>query len=120
VTGPSTDVRAASAPDRFPSDECIEVAATMLAAMSYPLRMRIVLHLLHREATGKDLCRALGVDHALLAHHLRCLRTAGIVHRRRIGSHVLYGTTSPAADLVRATIAYAEERVPGERVSTRM
>lgn len=120
MTSPNTDVRAESPHKQLPSDECIDIAAATLAALSYPLRLRIVLHLLHGEATGGDLSRTLGVDHTLLAHHLRRLRTAGIVHRRRIGNHVLYGTAPLAIDLIRSTIACAEiqARAPGanERV----
>jgi DNA-binding transcriptional ArsR family regulator len=110
MTLPGTGQPAESPYDQLPSDECIEVAATILAAMSYPLRMRIVLHLLHQEATGADLSRTLGVDHTLLAHHLRHLRAAGILHRRRVGNHVSYGTSPPVIDVIRATIAYAEAR----------
>jgi DNA-binding transcriptional ArsR family regulator len=108
MTAPTTGAPTESPHSQLPGDECIEAAANLLAAMSYPLRMRIVLYLLDREATGGDLSRALDVEHTLLAHHLRRLRTAGLIHRRRIGNHVRYGTASHAIDLIRAAIACAE------------
>jgi ArsR family transcriptional regulator len=94
----------------FPSDDCVELSATILQALSYPLRMRIVLHLLEREATGGELAQKLRVNQTVLAHHLRHLRVAGLIQRRRIGNHVRYGAAPPVADVVRAAITCATDQ----------
>jgi ArsR family transcriptional regulator, lead/cadmium/zinc/bismuth-responsive transcriptional repressor len=104
--GPAYDV-----PEDLPTEQCLDIAATILAALSYPLRMRIVLHLLHSEATGGQLSRTLGVNQPMLTHHLRHLRVAGVLQRRRFGNHVLYRATPSIVALIHATIACAQARI---------
>lgn len=94
-------------PGQLPADEYVEAAASIVDAMSYPLRLRIVVHLLEREATGEEIGRWVGASHATVARHLRVLRVAGLLRRRRAGNYVLYGTTPSAAALVRTVIAFA-------------
>ncbi len=100
------------------TDERLEVAASILDAISYPLRLRIAICLIDREATGGELSDEFGTSYPALARHLRLLRVAGVLRRRRDGSHVWYATAPAAVDLIRAAIACADAqkrtvRVPG-------
>ncbi len=115
MTSPTTGEQMVPPHDQLPTDECLDVAATILEAMAYPLRIRIVLHLLQREATGTELSRLLDANRALLAHHLRHLRVAGVLQRRRVGNHVLYRTAPSMVGLVHATIACADAHVRVDR-----
>jgi DNA-binding transcriptional ArsR family regulator len=106
--GAQIDRQLAQLYDELSTEDAVVGAATVLQALSYPLRLRIVLHLLvWGEATGGQLSRELGVSHPLLAHHLRQLRLAGLIRRRRLGGQVAYHTIPATADLIRATVACA-------------
>lgn len=56
------------------------------AALSDPVRLRIVDHLRENGATcGKELSAALGISVALASHHTKILEEAGIILRHREG-----------------------------------
>jgi hypothetical protein len=63
MTSTQEEGRAEPTRRQVPSEDCMDAAAAVLAALSYPLRLRIVAHLLHGEATGAVVSRTLGVDH---------------------------------------------------------
>jgi DNA-binding transcriptional ArsR family regulator len=90
---------------RQPDD--IDAAVTVLRAMAYEHRLRILLHLLHGEATAAALSAALVLDPTGLAHHLRHLRTARLIHRQRNGQHVRYRLDDDARPLLRKLMRYA-------------
>ncbi|MET7398914.1 winged helix-turn-helix domain-containing protein [Dactylosporangium sp. NPDC005572] len=95
--------RAASRPPQ--SDDPIEAITAILQVLARPLRLRIVLDILDRDATAAELADRLDVAYATLAQHLRHLRVAGLVHRHRAGNHVYYTATPPAAAVVRVILA---------------
>jgi DNA-binding transcriptional ArsR family regulator len=100
------------------ASEAIEAVTAVLQALALPLRLRIVLDILDREATAADLADRLNVGYATLAQHLRHLRLAGLVHRRRAGNHVRYIAAPSTAVLVRAIIAeVAPQARPGAHIS---
>jgi DNA-binding transcriptional ArsR family regulator len=90
--------------DATSADDPIESAAAVLQALALPLRLRIVLEILDREATATELADRLGIAYATLAQHLRHLRVAGLLHRRRDGNHVRYTASPPATVLVHAIL----------------
>lgn len=55
----------------------------VLRALAEPLRWRIVEALAVEELCGCHLAADLGVDQALVSHHLRVLREAGLVEGER-------------------------------------
>ncbi len=66
-----------------------EVLAS-LAALAEPRRARLVSVLRHGEHCVCDLGDMLGMSTALVSHHLRSLRSAGLVRERRSGRWVYY------------------------------
>ena len=66
--------------DLPPAEELLEVdSAVQFKALSHPLRQRL-LFALARRATMSQLATALGAQKGNVAHHLRVLRDAGMVH----------------------------------------
>ena len=60
--------------------------AKTYAALSDPLRLRILDHLrAEGEACGKELAARLEVSVALVSHHTKILEDAGLILRRREG-----------------------------------
>ncbi|MDG4820497.1 metalloregulator ArsR/SmtB family transcription factor [Asanoa sp. WMMD1127] len=100
------------------TSEAVEAVTAVLQALALPLRLRIVLDILDREATAADLADRLDVGYGTLAQHLRHLRLAGLVQRRRAGNHVRYVAAPSTAVLVRAILAeVAPEARSGAHIS---
>ncbi|MFF1452903.1 ArsR/SmtB family transcription factor [Streptomyces sp. NPDC058274] len=63
-----------------PPQEVLEITAPeQFAALAHPLRQRLLFSLGHRPATISGLAAQLGVGKGNVAHHLKVLRTAGLV-----------------------------------------
>jgi ArsR family transcriptional regulator len=62
-----------------------------LAAIAEPSRARVVAYLGQGERCVCDLGTALGLSPALASHHLRVLRSSGLIRERRAGRWVYYG-----------------------------
>ncbi|MBU8861592.1 MULTISPECIES: metalloregulator ArsR/SmtB family transcription factor [unclassified Micromonospora] len=90
--------------DRSTTKEPIETAAAVLQALASPIRLRVVLDVIDREATAAELAERLGVGYTTVAKHLRHLRVAGLVRRHRSANHVRYLATPSAVLLVRAIL----------------
>ncbi|WP_422742673.1 ArsR/SmtB family transcription factor [Micromonospora sp. WMMD754] len=90
--------------DRSTGKEPIETAAAVLQALASPIRLRVVLEVIDREATAGELAGRLGVGYTTVAKHLRHLRVAGLVRRHRSANHVRYVATPSAVLLVRAIL----------------
>ena len=69
---------------------------TGLRAISEPSRARVISYLGGGERCVCDLGTALGLSPALASHHLRVLRSSGLIRERRAGRWVYY-----ALDLAR-------------------
>lgn len=72
----------------------LEVAASAARGLGDPTRLRIAAALL----TGDELCVCdlawvAGASQALVSHHVRLLKTAGVVGSRRDGRMVMYRLT---------------------------
>lgn len=61
-----------------------------LQAIAEPNRARIIELLGHGEHCGCDVGNALAMSPALVSHHLRVLRSAGLLRERRNGRWVFY------------------------------
>lgn len=64
--------------------------ALLLKALSDTTRLKIVELLFDRDRNVTDINGVLRMDLTLLSHHLRVLRTAGLVEADRQGRHVVY------------------------------
>ncbi len=74
---------------RLGTDKVAELAE-MLSIMGEPNRLRIVLACLDQECAVGALATELGLSPSLVSHHLRLLRAARILRRRRAGKNVFY------------------------------
>jgi DNA-binding transcriptional ArsR family regulator len=93
-------------------EESVEAIAAVLQALALPLRLRIVLEILDQESTVTEIGDRLNIASPTLAQHLRHLRVAGIVQRRRVGNHVRYTVAPLGKVLVRAIIAGIQSGLP--------
>jgi DNA-binding transcriptional ArsR family regulator len=94
------DIRAA-----LPPSPLLDQAATAARALGDPTRLRIAVAL----AQGTELCvcdlaYVTGLAQNLVSHHLRSLRTAGLVVSRREGRLVMYALTDEGRTLLRAVL----------------
>jgi DNA-binding transcriptional ArsR family regulator len=87
----------------IPSDESLDEARTLFAALADRTRLRI-LHALMRadELCVCDVAHVLGMTVALTSHHLRKLRKDGVLRLRNDGRMAYYALADVrAAELVR-------------------
>ena len=77
-------------------DRVIALAETF-HMLGEPNRLRIVLACLERPVSVGALAEQLGISPSLVSHHLRLLRAARLLARRREGKRVFY---APADDHV--------------------
>lgn len=90
---------------QLPSLKLIEDVAMRAKALSDPTRLELVLTLsLADELCGCDLAWICSRQENLVSHHLRALRSAGIVESHRDGKMVLHSLTSEGRALVQMTM----------------
>ncbi len=87
------------------------VAALRFRALGDETRLLLLELLSPGEQCVADLMDATGLGQSLVSHHLRTLRTAGLVHDRRDGRWIYYSLAEPALAAVRETVVDIE-RVP--------
>jgi ArsR family transcriptional regulator len=87
-----------------------------LHAVAEPTRARIVALLGHGEHCVCDVGEMLGLSSALVSHHLRVLRTSGLLRERRSGRWVYYSLDLDRLASLRA--ALADLLTPGEAAAT--
>lgn len=91
--------------NRF-SIEHAERAAARARALADPTRLIVTVALLEgKELCVCDLAWITERSQNLVSHHLRALRTAGLVRSRRDGKMVMYALTDEGAALVEAVLA---------------
>lgn len=71
-------------------DPEIKDCATQLKALSNPIRLQILVWLQEKPSSVKALIRRIPIEQNLMSHHLKKLRKAGLVSRRRDGKGALY------------------------------
>lgn len=99
----------------LPSAPAIAKVADVLAMLSSPTRLRMLLALQpavsdpRRELCVCDLAMVTGASKSLTSHQLRLLRSAGLVVVRRAGKLAYYRLTEgPGADLLRDALRLAQ------------
>ncbi|AEA26535.1 regulatory protein ArsR [Pseudonocardia dioxanivorans CB1190] len=98
-----------------PGVDDVESAAGHARAMGEPTRLRIAMALL----VGDELCVCdmawvVGASQALVSHHLRQLRTAGLVASRKDGRMVMYRLTDRGRLLVSVLLDVEDPRLVGK------
>jgi DNA-binding transcriptional ArsR family regulator len=71
-------------------DELVELLAHRFRAIGEPMRIRLLDRLRDGEATVNELADALGASQQNVSRHLAVLAEAGILGRRKEGTHVYY------------------------------
>ncbi len=78
-----------SLPNPLP-DPLVELIARRFRVIGEPMRIRLLDRLRNGEASVNELTADLGASQQNVSKHLALLAEAGIVARRREGTHVLY------------------------------
>jgi DNA-binding transcriptional ArsR family regulator len=78
-----------SLPNPLP-DLLVELIARRFRVIGEPMRIRLLDRLRNGEASVNELTADLGASQQNVSKHLALLAEAGIVARRREGTHVLY------------------------------
>ncbi|MGK2936208.1 MAG: ArsR/SmtB family transcription factor [Solirubrobacteraceae bacterium] len=90
----------------FPPAAVTSGPATRAKALGDPTRLALAVTLAQAdELCVCDLAWISGRSENLVSHHLRTLRTAGLVTSRRDGKMVLYRITDAARELLRCVMA---------------
>ena len=71
-------------------DPVVELVARRFRVLGEPMRIRILDRLRDGEATVAELTEALGTSQQNVSKHLGVLHEAGILSRRKDGTHTLY------------------------------
>jgi DNA-binding transcriptional ArsR family regulator len=71
-------------------DELVELIARRFRVLEEPLRIKLLDRLREGEASVNELAAALGASQQNVSKHLTLLAEAGIVGRRKQGTHVYY------------------------------
>ena len=86
----------------------IERAVIVLRGMAYGHRLHMLMVLRGGERSPAELAEAISADATSVAHHLRFLKDARLVRRRRRGRHVYYALHDEATGhLIAAVLRYA-------------
>ncbi|MDT5042363.1 MAG: hypothetical protein QOE51_3348 [Actinoplanes sp.] len=80
-----------------PTAQALSRVIAALRGMAYEHRFRILVVLMvDHESSPADLAKALPLDSTVVAHHLRHLLDAKLIHRRRRGRRVFYALSDEA------------------------
>jgi DNA-binding transcriptional ArsR family regulator len=82
--------------ESLPTAEEIHVVADSLKQLGDPTRLRIFWLLCHTEECVTDIAEYMEMTSPAVSHHLRLLKTAGLVVTRREGREVLYRVADTA------------------------
>lgn len=75
---------------KMPEEEAFAVAADVFSQLSDATRLRILWILSHSEECVTNIAAAIHMSDPAVSHHLRILKTKGLVTSRRIGKEVHY------------------------------
>jgi DNA-binding transcriptional ArsR family regulator len=81
-----------------------ELAATAAKALADPTRLMLAHALREGELCVCDLAWVAERSENLVSHHVRALRTAGLVRPRRNGKMVMYSLTERGHELLRSVL----------------
>ena len=87
----------------LPAPEALEASAAQLKALTDPTRLALLLSLREGESCCVcDLAWIVGRDEKLVSHHVRLLKSLGVVRSRRDGRMVMYELTDAGEALLDA------------------
>lgn len=76
--------------ERMPDDADIAVVSELMKQMGDPSRLRIFWILCHVEECVLDIAAMAGMSSSAVSHHLRLLKSAGLITSRREGKEMYY------------------------------
>ena len=74
----------------MPGDSAIESVASAMKQLGDPSRLRIFWLLCHAEECVTNIAALVNMTSPAVAHHLKLLKTAGLIVARRAGKEVYY------------------------------
>ncbi len=80
--------------------EVIDLIADRFRVLAEPARLRILNTLMGGELTVSDLVKETGLNQANVSKHLRVLRAAGYVDRRKAGLYAFYTIADPSVEVL--------------------
>ena len=105
--------RAEAIREKLPAEEVAQEAADRARSLSDPTRLTLAGALREADAEGGELCVCdlswiAGRSQNLVSHHMRTLRSLGMVRSRRDGKMVMYSLTDEGRSLLGAVLGEAE------------
>jgi len=76
--------------DHMPATEAFSATAELMKLLSDPTRLRLFWILCHCEECPANLSALLSMSSPALSHHLKLLRSGGLIQSRREGKEVYY------------------------------
>lgn len=84
------DAHADSVLERMPDEEVISRSSEIMKQMGDPSRLRIFWILCHVEECVIDIAAMAGMSSSAVSHHLKLLKSAGLITSRREGKEMYY------------------------------
>jgi DNA-binding transcriptional ArsR family regulator len=105
--------RAEAIREKLLGEEAAQEAADRARSLSDPTRLTLAGALREADAEGGELCVCdlswiSGRSQNLVSHHMRTLRSLGMVRSRRSGKMVMYSLTSEGLSLLGAVLGEAK------------
>jgi DNA-binding transcriptional ArsR family regulator len=105
--------RAEAIREKLPAEQAAQEAADRARALSDPTRLTLAGALREAGEAGEELCVCdlswiVGRSQNLVSHHMRTLRSLGMVRSRRSGKMVMYSLTGGGLSLLSAVLGEAE------------
>ena len=82
--------------ESMPAEEVTRSVAEALGRLGDPSRLRIFWLLCHTEECVADIAEYMEMSSPAVSHHLRLLKTAGLIVSRRAGKEMLYRAADSA------------------------
>src|SRR5690606_25349314 len=95
------------APRRRAMDELSTVFETVsryFALLAEPMRVRVLHSICQREKTVNEIADEIGATQTNISRHLSLMYRAGVLSRRKVGTHVFYGVSDPALTEICRTV----------------
>ena len=89
----------------------VDAVSVLFKALSSPVRLTVLIHLMTGAHTVHQLVEHLGVSQPLVSQHLRVLRAAGLVEATSSGRERLYAIADEhVVHIVRDALQHVDER----------
>lgn len=75
-------------------DRCEEVSA-LLKALSHPVRLKVLCHVMEDEKTVNELTDFCGISQSAMSQFLTRMKTEGVLQSRREGTFIYHGLADP-------------------------